>query len=73
VRTTVYADHTVTANEEFYDLTDDPMKRVMIRAGAARSRRRDARPPRRRVEERPVRLHGGACGDEGARPPVIPI
>ena len=72
VRTTVYADHTVTANEELYDLTDDPGERHDLAPAqpalvAEMRARLDAA-----LKNVPVAGSAAAlAGDEGARPPVI--
>jgi hypothetical protein len=73
VRTTIYADHTVTSNEELYDLTDDPGERHDLAPAqpdlvAEMRARLDAA-----LNNVPVAGSAAAlaAGDEGTKPPVI--
>jgi arylsulfatase A-like enzyme len=76
VRTTLYADHTVTSNEELYDLTDDPGERHDLAAAqpdrvAEMRARLEAALKNVPVAGSAAALAAGAAGDDGTKPPVI--
>ena len=75
VRTTLYADHTVTSNEELYDLTDDPGERHDLAPAqpdrvAEMRARLDAALKNVPVAGSAAALAAGDEGD-GSKPPVI--